>query len=154
MSPPIQPADPALRKLAIVALLLAMVLGAIAMLVFRHGLVEVRQQPPAVAQAWLLSSFAWVSGSACALLSALGVYLWRVGARIRAVGRFPLPGARLLRDTPILHDAAALRRGKVCQGIAAVLLSCALALAIASWRVYSVLATHAAGPSTGLVATR
>jgi hypothetical protein len=154
MSQEIQPADPPLRKLAIVALLLAMVLGAVAMLVLRHWLADVRQQPASDALAWLLSAFAWVSGSACVLLFALGFYLRWVGGQVRAIGRYPLPGARLLRATPVLHEAAALRRAKVFRWIGALLMLCALALAIASWRVHSVLGTHAAGPSTGLVATR
>ena len=59
-----------------------------------------------------------------------GFYFWRLGARIVRAERFPLAGARLVRDTPVITGKAARRRGKLLQILAAVLVLSAAALPV------------------------
>jgi hypothetical protein len=97
-----------------------------------------------VAQRQLLGAFAWLIGVSCVSVLTLAAYLWRTGARVLAAAQFPPPGMRVLRDTAIVRGPAALRRGRVMQGMGAVLVLCCLALAVAAWRVYSLFPSHAA----------
>lgn len=140
----IQRADRRLRFLAALMLMAAVAVGAVALLLLQGWLAELKQLAFVDAQPRLLAAFAWISGSACIMLLALGIHVWRVGARVRAAAQFPPPGARVLRDTVVLRGVAAIRRGRFIQGAGVVLMLCVPALLAASWRLYSVLATHAA----------
>jgi hypothetical protein len=66
---------------------------------------------------------------------AFNIYLWRLGSRIVVTGQFPPPGMKVLRDTPVLRDAAARKCGRLLQVVAAVTSAAALGIAIALWRL-------------------
>jgi hypothetical protein len=140
----IQRADRRLRFIVSLAFLGAVAIGAVGLVALEDWLDAARHLAPAQAKRSLLSAFAWLSGTACVSTLLMGLYLWRVGARVRAAAQFPLPGARVIRDTAVLRGAVASRRGKVLQGVGAVLVLCALGLFAASWFLYSALFTHTA----------
>ena len=83
-----------------------------------------------------------VSGSAPLL--ALAVYVWTFGGKVIRAQRFPPPGHRVYRDTPILEGDKALARARgfkrfaVFLGVASALLWCAF------WRLASALVERAA----------
>jgi hypothetical protein len=135
----VQRADPRLRVLALLVLVAAVAAGVAAIALFQDWLADVAQRAPADARRSLRWAFTAVSGAACVALLALGRYAWRSGARVRSAARFPPPGAHVLRDTPVLRGTAALRRGRLMQGVGVVLACGALGLLALSWRVTSTL---------------
>jgi hypothetical protein len=139
----IQRADPRLRRIAgllFVALVLAC---AVALLALQSWLSGVAQAARSTAQVQLLAAFGSLVGISCLALLVLAIYLWRIAARVLAAQQFPPPGMRVVRDTPVLRGAAALRRGRIIQGIGGLLVLCSLALAVAAWRLHSVFFSHA-----------
>lgn len=124
-------------------MLVAVALGAAGLLVLQAWLDDVRNMAVADARRILAAAFVWTGAIAVASLLGLALYLWRIGARICAAARFPLPGARVVRDTVVLHGGAALRRGRFLQWAGAALAVCALALLAAGWRLYVLLLAHA-----------
>jgi hypothetical protein len=124
----IKPADKRLRLLTCLIFAVAVVAGASGLWAFEVWLDSVKQKPSDEALRLLLSALVWLVGTAFFALLLLGVYFWRWGKRIRATAQFPLPGSRVVRDTVVLRGEAALRRGRVLQGTAVALVSCALAL--------------------------
>ncbi|MEO8010388.1 MAG: hypothetical protein ABI650_01960 [Dokdonella sp.] len=52
--------------------------------------------------------------------------------------QWPLPGARVVRDTPIRRGAAAMRVGRLLQVAAVVLIALALAAGLLSWRLIGI----------------
>ena len=139
----IQRADKRHRAIVAAVFVGAIALGALSLVGFQSWLEGTRQLAPAQAKDALSAAFIWISASACLVTLLMGLYLWRLGARIRARGRFPLPGARVIRDTAVLEGAAARRRGAVLQAMGAAFAVCALGLFAASWFLYSTLLTGA-----------
>ena len=75
---------------------------------------------------------------ACSVpLLAMSVYLWRFGHQVTEVRRFPLPGSAVLRDTPVVTDLAAERRGRMFQALAVLLAAAAIAMAVVFIRLAS-----------------
>jgi hypothetical protein len=72
----------------------------------------------------------WIAGPAIVLpVLGFALWLWYFGAAIHRAGRFPPPGARTLRSVPVLEGAAARGYARLSQGLALVLVVCALVLA-------------------------
>ena len=71
----------------------------------------------------------------------LGVagYLWHLGRRIVRVERYPPPGFRVVRDTPVVIGKAASRHGRLVQAFAAVVGAAGLLLAFFLWRLFFLL---------------
>jgi hypothetical protein len=69
----------------------------------------------------------------------LAGYCWHLGQRILRAARYPLPGMRVVRDTPVATGDAARRRGRLAQSFAAVLGVAALLLAFFLWRLACIL---------------
>lgn len=68
-------------------------------------------------------------------LLAMAGYVWHLGGRIVRAQRYPPPGMRLVRNTPIVVGDAAVRRGRVAQALAASLGVAAVLLAFVLWRL-------------------
>lgn len=139
-----QHADPRLRRLAVFSCTALFVVGSLALWAFQSWLAVVAQAEPSVAQRQLLTAFAFLMGATLVMLLALSVFLWRVGARVRAAAQYPPPGMRVLRDTAVLRGVAAHQRAAVIQGIAVALVLCSVGLVGVTWRFYSAFAAHAA----------
>jgi hypothetical protein len=138
----IQPADRGLRKQTLVWLVLLTALGGAGLLAL-HGWLDHRRHPPYPAAGLLgldlPGVFLILVAILCLLVIGLGILVWRMGAQVRAAARFPPPGQRVIRDTPILQGVAATRRGRLLQGLAVVLCLCALGLGIFTWRLLGLL---------------
>jgi hypothetical protein len=71
----------------------------------------------------------WGGGAALLLpLFAFCAYLWRLAGRVHAAGRFPPPGASLVRDVRVLEGRAARVYARLTQGFVFALLACGIAL--------------------------
>ncbi|HXV81676.1 MAG TPA: hypothetical protein VEG60_17485 [Candidatus Binatia bacterium] len=124
-------ADPAVRRQAVLFVVLGAVTGALLVAGFERYWMPFRD--------WLLSDpeksmlrvklVLLLSGAlASAPLLAFAVYLWFLGAKVRSAQEFPPPGYRVVRDTPLVFGEAAMSRGfrlkalALCLGVVAVLL--------------------------------
>ena len=128
----VQRADPGARRMALGAVAIVVLLGVV--LALRAG--DLR----AMLQTWLrgdpatvLRRARWLAAAA-ALVTVLppalgGAVLWRLAARVRAAGRFPPPGMRVVRDVRVLEGDGARLYAAVCRAGAVVLFVAALATA-------------------------
>jgi hypothetical protein len=73
------------------------------------------------------------SGLCLLLLAGYGARLARLASKER---RWPLSNARVLRDTPIRRDLAALRIARWLNGGALALIALAIAAMAISWRLF------------------
>lgn len=129
----VQHADPRTRRNALLYVVVGAVLGSGALLIFERN----RQS----LLSWLLeSSPETQAGIICLAILALGLplaliaaWMWTYGVRILRADRHPLKEARLVRDTPVTHGAAARRYGRLYQSFAALFLLAALFLVGFAW---------------------
>jgi len=106
----IQRADPAARRRALVAAVVIALAGWAAFFVLQDWLAGLRGSDPMQVRRALEGAMIWGSWVACLPVAALALWLWRAGVRVGRAGRYPPPGAQVIRDTPIVHgDAARLR---------------------------------------------
>ena len=116
-----QKADSTARRQAVLAVIFGAAVGGLLIAGFDHFREPFRE--------WLLSDPAEMPrrarlamfGSAfvvSAPLIAFAVYLWLLGARVLRAQKFPPPGARVIRDTPVIGGPAAVTRGQLIQVLA------------------------------------
>lgn len=125
----IQPADPASRRQLLLALAGIVVLALAGWAALDRWLEHARLtlDPPA-ARAAVAGLLMWSTVAVCAIVCAFAAYAWRLGWTVAVHGRFPPAGARVVRDTPVLRGAAARRRGRLVQAVAACLAVLSMAL--------------------------
>jgi hypothetical protein len=108
--PEVQRADPALRRRALLAAVAIATAGWAAFFVLQDWLAGLRYGDPVALRHSLESAMLWGSWVATLPVIALALWLWRYGGRVQAAARYPPPGARVIRDTVVVHgDAARLR---------------------------------------------
>ena len=124
----VQKADPDARRRAVLVLIFAAAIGGLLISAFEHFREPLRE--------WLVSDPAETPRRARLALSvsilvlstpaiAFAIYLWLLGRKVLRAERFPPPGLRVIRDTPVIRGAAAVTRGNaiqvfaVCLGVAA-----------------------------------
>jgi hypothetical protein len=120
----IQKADPKARRHAILVLGCSALIGAAAILAFlsyRPALEGWVTEDPAQMRGRLRLVLGALGVLLTAPLAGLAVYLWRLGSRVVQARRFPPPGMAVIRDTPVLWDRDAERRGRWMQLFAALL---------------------------------
>jgi hypothetical protein len=61
---------------------------------------------------------------------ALAWFLWRIGSRTIAAGRYPPPGIRLLKDMPVITGGAARQRGQLLKVFSTSVATAALVIAL------------------------
>lgn len=134
-SPEVQRADPVTRRrvlVGVVAIAAACTAGYFALQRWLAGLrgLDAPQVQQALERALVLASWA-------ALLPAVVVaaFLWRYGTRVCEAGRFPAPGSRVIRDTPVLHGSPAQLRGTILKVLAACLALLACGTLVAAYRL-------------------
>ncbi len=139
----IQRADPGTRRLAI----RVVALGALAGVAWIASLPELER----ALGAWLARDPARSAERARAVVAAIGLALalplllgalraWRLGRRTLAAERFPPPGFKGVRDTPVRLGAEARRMGRALRAIAVTLAAAALLLLLLFLRLASRLA--------------
>ena len=119
--PEIQRADPATRRLALVAAAAVAVAGWAAFFVLQNWLAGLHSADPVATRHALEDAMLWGSWAACVPVALLATWLWLHGGRIARAGRYPAPGSKVIRDTPVLHGNAARLRGTVLRVLAVVL---------------------------------
>ncbi len=132
----VQRADPKLRVTALAVVIVALVLGVVLWFVSQRWFAGLKHLPAAVAQAQLLTAFAWTFGSGCVAIMGLAVFLWRSGMGVRRAAQWPLPGSRVVRDTQVLRGDAAVARGRLMQVAGVVLFLLVTCVAVVAWRLY------------------
>ena len=136
----IQRADPGRRHGVFVTAMACLVVGAILIAAF-----EFYQQD---LDAWLADSpsesrirfgivLTTMAVLQCVPLLGLAVYLWILGRRVVRAHRFPLPGSLVIRDTPVLLDRDADRRGRILEAVAAGFGVAALGSLYVLWWLWS-----------------
>jgi hypothetical protein len=133
-------ADPALRRHAVVVVLVIAALLATGLVVLQRWYASVALLPPDDAWAELLSVVTWIGIVILLFVIAASVYALRLGGRIKRAGQYPLPGARTIRDTAILDGKPARSRGNHIQAIGAMLLVLAVLLLVLCFRLASTFA--------------
>jgi hypothetical protein len=139
----IQRADPQLRRIAGLLFAALVVAGSVALLALQSWLSDVAKAAPSTTGTQLLIAFGGLVAISCATLLAAAVCLSRTAAQVLATKQFPPPGMRVIRDTPVLRGAAAMRRARILQSIGAALVVCGVALAVAAWRLHAAFFAHA-----------
>jgi hypothetical protein len=135
----IQRADTRLRRVTIVALVLATLAAAGVILLvhgwmIRHALASTPEQLLAQMRQWL--GLASIACGLCLLL--LAAHAWHRGRAATSQRRWPVANARVLRDTPVRRDDAALRIARLLNLVSLMLLAFAVALIALSWRLFLV----------------
>jgi hypothetical protein len=86
------------------------VAGWAAFFVLQDWLAGMHGADPVETRHALEDAMLWGSWAACLPVLLLASWLWLHGVRIGRAGRYPAPGSKVIRDTPVLHgDAARLR---------------------------------------------
>lgn len=132
-------ADRRLRIVTVVALFALAMLGAVVMPILADWFAKLERLPAELALSHLQGLFVWFAGAGGIPLFAFAAYLWHFGSRVRALRRFPLPGSRVIRDTVILCEEAAVRRGRIIQVFGFTLALCGAAFLFFCWRLYRTL---------------
>jgi hypothetical protein len=131
--PDVQPADPQARRTAMVIVGVASVAGLLLIVLARQFRPEL--------EAWVTADPApriRVIFGAMTLLTAgpvlgMAAYLWQLGQRTLRSGRYPPPGLRVTRDTPVESGRAATTIGKMFRMLAVALASAAVLLGVLLW---------------------
>jgi len=138
MSDEILRADQRLRRLTAIALIVATLLCVVAMIAFHRwmsGIGDGQHVTHVVARIRSMIALALTGSALC--FAALAWLAARSGQRARSSEQWPLPGARVIRDTPIRRGSAATRIGVLLQMAAVVLIVLAIAAGTLSWRLFS-----------------
>jgi hypothetical protein len=117
----IQPADPATRRRALIAAGVIAVTGWVAFFALQEWLARLQGTDPGLMRQSLERALVWGSWAAMLPVAVLAGWSWRYGARVGRAGRFPAPGAKVIRDTPVLMGDAARLRGTALKVLAAFL---------------------------------
>jgi hypothetical protein len=126
----IQKADPAARRQAILLVIFGMAIGALLIAgfeQFREPFYEWLTSEPAESARRAKLALYTSAFVLCAPLIGFAIYLWLLGARVLRAQRYPPPGMRVIRDTPVVEGRGATTRGHViqifavCLGIGAAL---------------------------------
>jgi hypothetical protein len=132
----IQKADPEARRRAILVVVFAAAIGALLIAGFedlREPLRDWLRSDPA--QTARRARLAFVLSAALLAVPAIGfaVYFWWLGVKVLRAQRFPPPGMRVIRDTPVISGPAAVTRGQAIQVVAVCLGMSAGVLCLFFW---------------------
>ncbi len=133
--PTIQKADPRAKRRAIAALLVTVFLGGALLLALDTYRPEY--------EAWVQQRADWIIAhpgvttlivfAGSSPIIALALYMWRQGAATVRCARFPPPKLPVVRDTLVLSGQAAVRRGRVIQSVAGLLIGLCCVSALVFW---------------------
>lgn len=133
--PEIQRADPVARRRVLVAVVAVAALCVAGYMTLQHWLAGLRGLDAAHMQQALERALIVASWAALVPAAIFAACLWRYGVRVCKAGRFPAPGARVIRDTPVLRGAPAQLRGAFLKVLAAFLALLAAGTLIAAYRL-------------------
>jgi hypothetical protein len=131
-------ADRRLRRVTIVTLTVAALVALALLFVFNAWLTQLAASLPTAQLIERLRrgiGVAVVASGLCLLL--LAGYAGRMAVRVKKEGRWPLNGARVLRDTPVRREQAATRIGRLLEIVAFALILFGVAAVALSWRLFT-----------------
>jgi hypothetical protein len=139
--------DPTTRRRALALIIAGALFGAVLIAGLAHFREPLRE--------WLLSDphrfssrmrFALmiVTAAISAPPLAMAGWLWAIARRVLRAGRFPPPGQRVIRDTPVLTGADAVIRGRILQVLAVCLAAVCAVMWLMYWQLVSLLPDTAA----------
>jgi hypothetical protein len=134
-SPEIQRADPATRRRVLAGVLAVAAACTAGYFALQRWLAGLRGLDAAQVQQSLERALVIASWAAMLPAVVVAACLWRYGTRVCEAGRFPAPGARVIRDTPVVHGAPAQLRGTILKVLAAFLALLATGTLIAAYRL-------------------
>jgi hypothetical protein len=125
VQPEILKVDPKTRQRHILFVFVSAVISGIAVyLANRYWLrleTELQAKPAPERVAEILAQFKVVFGLVYGVMWLTVINLFYQAIKILRTGQLPLPNAKVIRDTPILHGKAARNRAFILMGLAAVL---------------------------------
>jgi len=139
-------ADPAARHRSLWVLVICAAIGGLLILGFgryRQALLDWVVADPAEVRRRVSLVFFVGAGLFTAPLLFFAGYLWRFGATIIRAESFPPPGHAVVRDTPALSGADAVRRGRTFKILATIFAGGALLLWLLLWRLAAIFAGRA-----------
>lgn len=139
MTTEIQRADVRLRRTTVIVLALAVLVAAMVVFLAQRWLVEraiASSVEDLVVQMRRWIGIAVALSAACLLV--LAIHALRRARASAAQRRWPVAGARVLRDTPVRHGDAALRVARVLHLLALLLFVFAAATFALGWRLFGV----------------
>lgn len=145
-NPEIQPADPAARRLALIVVIVIGVLGLVPIIWLQSTLDTIsglRRTDPVEAARMMLAVSRLLGAAVAVVCFATAIWLAWLSFGIRRAERFPLPGARVVRDTPVLTGAAARRQSMIALVFALALLIGGVVVPVLLMRLTSLLAPGA-----------
>ena len=134
-SPEIQRADPAARRRVLAGFVAVVAACTAGWFVLQRWLAGLRGLDAAQVQQALERALVFASWAAMLPAVVVAACLWRYGTRVCEAGRFPAPGARVIRDTPVVHGAPAQLRGTILKVLAAFLALLATGTLVAAYRL-------------------
>jgi hypothetical protein len=135
----IQRADAATRRLALLAVAGVAVAGWAAYFVLQDWLAGMHSADPVETRHALEDALLWGSWAACAPVALLALWMFLHGGRISRAGRYPAPGSKVIRDTPVLHGSAARLRGMLLRVFGIILGLLSAGTLIAAYRLVAAL---------------
>lgn len=132
----IQYADPRTRRIALLYVVVGAALGFGALLIFeryRQSLLSWMVETPPETQVGIIC-LAFLA--LCLPLLLFAVWMWTYGVRVLRENRHPPKEAKLVRDTPVTHGAAARRYGRLYQSLAALFMLAAVFLVGFAWKLW------------------
>jgi len=143
----IQKADPAARRQAVLVIIIGAAVGALLIAGFEHFreplLKWLSSEPAETLRRAKLA--AYVSAFVLTVpVIAFAIYLWLLGVKVLRAQRYPPPGLRVIRDTPVIGGRDAVIRGRVIQVLAVCLGVSAVLLCLSLWWVARTISEGAA----------
>jgi hypothetical protein len=143
----VRPADPAVRRRAVLVLVVGTCVGALLIVAFERYRIPLSDwvlADPAVSSRRLRLVFLGLAGLFLAPLLAFAAYIWSLGVKVVRAREFPPPGLRVIRDTPVVRGERAVSRGRLLKVLALACGIAAVALGLLFWRFESLLRDNAA----------
>jgi len=134
--PEILPADKTHRNWIVAVALLGAILVLLLVVVLDEQIEEIKRQAgedPRKAVETILRLIAVTACVSGAGLVGMALWFWRLGRRVRLTGRFPPPGMKVIRDTPVRTGPRARNVANVARLTA---LLCALAGTVGMWYLH------------------
>jgi hypothetical protein len=142
----IQRADPAMRRLALIVVIATGALGLVLIVWLQSTLDAISalyRTDPTEATRTMRAVTRLLGAGIAVVCFATAIWLAWQSFGIRRAERFPLPGARVVRDTPILTGAAARRQSRIALVFSLALLVGGVVVPILLTRLTSLLAPGA-----------
>jgi cytochrome bd-type quinol oxidase subunit 1 len=139
----IQKASPSERRKVVILVLIIGVLGFAATLgieEYLEGVLELSKEEPHRAIAKLGVALKLTAGVTSLSLILLAAWIARLSLKTHKSGRFPPPGAKVIRDTKVVLGPRAHRRARVGFFLAAAAVAGAAVVPAFTWRLIDTLA--------------